>query len=272
MIGFDDEIERPGPHADEGPETSNIEKPALYSMVNGLYCIPPYGSRGTKRKYLVAVHHGQVFRVSHSELRHFEVDLHTSRTKKLGTVNNGLLVRKLNLLLRSRGQKELGFSEFEPPEQVERAHQTWLHRVARYIDPSNLTEFFEMPVITEPSLHSKSSLISLVYHARRRAYRYLIEAKQAKSNKRFWESLREISDNYREYQNQDFMVAQLQKEVERAQEKTARMRVDLEDKISKVVFSYVTLKNPAITSTMIFKSSQSQDPAVQKEAADAYRL
>ena len=122
MIGFDDEVERPGPHTDEGPETSSIEKPALYSMVNALYCLPPYGSRGTKRKYLVGIHLGQYFRVTHSELRHFEVDLHTSKTKKLGTVNNGLLVRKLNILLASKGQKELGFSEFEPPEQVDQPH------------------------------------------------------------------------------------------------------------------------------------------------------
>ena len=135
-----------------------------------------------------------------------------------------------------------------------------------------MTEFFEMPVVREPALQPKASLISQMYHGRRRAYRYLIQVKQAKNNKRFWESLREISDSYREYQNQDFTVAQLQKEAERAQEKATRMRVDLEDKISKAAFSYVTLKNPAITSTMIFKGSQSPDSQVQKEAADAYRL
>ena len=144
--------------------------------------------------------------------------------------------------------------------------------MARYIDPCNMTEFFEMPLEKEPALNAKSSAINVMYHGRRRAYRYLIQAKQAKNNKRLWESLREISDGYREYQNQTFMVEQLQKEAERAQDKSTRMRVDLEDKISKAAFSYVTLKNPGITSKMIFNSGQKQDADVQKESADAYRL
>lgn len=118
MIGFEDEIERPGPYADEGPDTKDMEKPALFNMVNAIKFIPPYGSRGNRRKYLVSVHHNQVFSVNHSVLRHFEVDLDTSMTKRLGVVSNGLMVRKLNLLLASKGQPQLGFSEFEPPEQV----------------------------------------------------------------------------------------------------------------------------------------------------------
>lgn len=118
MIGFEDEIERPGPYADEGPDTKDMEKPALFNMVNAIKFIPPYGSRGNRRKYLVSVHHNQVFSVNHSTLRHFEVDLDTSMTKRLGVVSNGLMVRKLNLLLASKGQPQLGFSEFEPPEQV----------------------------------------------------------------------------------------------------------------------------------------------------------
>lgn len=122
MIGFEDELERPGAYADEGPDTSNLEKPGLHSMVNSLKCVPPYGSRGTRRRYLVAAHHNQVFTVTHSDLRHFEVDLDANASKKLGVVNNGLLVRKINMLLDSQGNKDLGFSEFEPPEQVAPDH------------------------------------------------------------------------------------------------------------------------------------------------------
>jgi hypothetical protein len=118
MIGFEDELERPGAHPDEGPDTANLEKPQLYETVKALKFLPPYGTRGTRRRYLVDVFKDSVFSVTHSELRHFEVDLENSHTKKLGVMNNGLVVRKLNLLLASRGLRPLGFSEFEPPEQV----------------------------------------------------------------------------------------------------------------------------------------------------------
>lgn len=118
MIGFEDEIERPGPHIDEGPETANMEKPQLYESVGALNYLPAYGTRGTRRKYLVDVFTGKVFKVTHSELRHFEVDLEASHMKKLGPVHNGLVVRKMNIIQESRGQPKLGFSEYEPPEQV----------------------------------------------------------------------------------------------------------------------------------------------------------
>ena len=122
MIGFEDELERPGPFANEGPETRNLEKPGLHEMVGTLKFLPPYGSRACRRKYLISVHSGEAFSVNHSALRHFEVDLETSMMKKMGVVNNGLLVRKLNMLLESKGLPKIGFSEYEPPEQVGQDH------------------------------------------------------------------------------------------------------------------------------------------------------
>lgn len=84
--------------------------------------------------------------------------------------------------------------------------------------------------------------------------------------------MREISDNFREYQNLSFLVDQLQMEVEKAREKSDRMKNQLQDLISKAAFSYVTLKNPKVSANMLFKASQSSDPALQAEATDAYRL
>lgn len=115
-------------------------------------------------------------------------------------------------------------------------------------------------------------MISRLYHGRLRAYKYLIQPRQAKGNKKFWESLREISDAFREYQNQYFAVEQLRKEVEKADQKAAKMQFELEDMISKASFTYVTLKNPKITSQMIFKAGQTNDESVQRETTEAYRL
>ena len=38
--------------------------------------------------------------------------------KKIGVLNNALLLRKLNFILDSRRQSGLGFSDFDPHDQV----------------------------------------------------------------------------------------------------------------------------------------------------------
>ena len=159
MIGFENELLRKKPHADEGPETRELDKRELYESVNLRYFIPPFDSRGINREYLLAVFHGDCFRITHSEIRHFEVDLDNSQKKRLGGINNGLVVRKINMLQASRRDPELGLNEFQPPEQVDSSHQPWLVRIARYIDRTNLAEIFEAPVNPEPPLTDKSSKI-----------------------------------------------------------------------------------------------------------------
>ena len=145
-------------------------------------------------------------------------------------------------------------------------------RVARYIDRTNLTEIFEQAVTPEPPLHAKSSAISIIYHGRRKAYKYLIGPKQPRETRKFWEALRDISDKFREYTNQTFVVEQMRREVEKAHLKSLEIDNELQDLISKTAFLYVTLKNPSITASMIFKANQTQDARVQTEADEAYRL
>lgn len=112
----------------------------------------------------------------------------------------------------------------------------------------------------------------MVYQGRKVACKYLFQSKTAKENRKFWDSLREISDSFREFQNQAFSVELLRREAEKASEKSNQMRLNLEDLISKAAMSYVTLKNPAMTSATIFKATQTQDPAVEREVTEAHRL
>ena len=58
------------------------------------------------------------------EFKHFEVDLTQKMTKQVGVVNNAILVRKLNVLLKMTNRNPLGFEEFDPPEQVQIPNQT----------------------------------------------------------------------------------------------------------------------------------------------------
>ena len=104
--------------ADEDSSTKHMDKSELYESLVQDYFLPPLHSRGITRDYLLNVHKCQVYRVGHTILKQFEVNLTVKMSKKVGVINSGLLVRKLNILLSSRGDNELGFDEYDPPDQV----------------------------------------------------------------------------------------------------------------------------------------------------------
>lgn len=104
--------------ADEDNATKHLDKSELYETLSQQHYMPPLHSRGITREYLLAVHKGEAYKVDHLELKKFEVALTTKMTKRVGVVNSGLLVRKLNILLLARREPELGFDEFDPPDQV----------------------------------------------------------------------------------------------------------------------------------------------------------
>ena len=263
MIGFTDELVRDSPHANEGPETRNMEKKAVYEMLALQYFLPPYNSRGITREYLIQVHREEVFRVRNSQVKHFEVDLTPAMTKRIGVLNNGLLVRKINKLLETRNQRRLGFSEFDPPDQVGSGEQVWLYRIARFIDETNLTEFFEARVTEEPPLSSKSSQISQTYFGRIKASKYFFQVKAAKSNRKLWEALRSISDTYRHLQSHLLTIEALNQEIETAKRRALEVGRNLEDMVSKAAFSYTTLQDPSLTAEAIIHGDRAGDSAVQ---------
>ena len=122
MIGFEAEPQNERGHPNEDPETRNLDKKELYTMVNHKIYLPPYNSRGVTRDYLIRVWKGLCLGIHFHALKHFEVDLTAGMTRRVGIQNNCLLVRKLNILLKSRGQPELGFEDLEPPEEVRSPH------------------------------------------------------------------------------------------------------------------------------------------------------
>ena len=104
MIGFQLGLKAEQPQPDEGPETLHLSKNQLYDMVNQTHMVPPLGSRGVTRDYLLRVYRDQVFRVTHHVYKHFEVDLSPLHLKKTPLVNCSMVVKKLNLLLAERNQ------------------------------------------------------------------------------------------------------------------------------------------------------------------------
>lgn len=91
MIGFENELRRRKPHENEGPDTKDLDKKEVFDMVDYTWVIAPYGSRGIHRDYLVAVHLGQVFRITHHDLKHFELDLTPEMVKRTGLLATGCL-------------------------------------------------------------------------------------------------------------------------------------------------------------------------------------
>ena len=130
----------------EGLDTSNLSKNELYELVSSTYLLPPCSSKGLTRNILLQTHRDDIYSLEARTYKKFEVELSKAQLKKVGIMNNALLVRKLNMLHRLRGEKELGFSEFEIPDQ------NWLYKIARYADQTNLLEFFETAVVPEPAL------------------------------------------------------------------------------------------------------------------------
>jgi len=263
MIGFNEEPVNDRGHANEDPDTKNLDKKELYTMIAHRYYLPPFASRGLNREYLIKVHKNQVYRVLMLELKHFEVELTNAMTKRIGLPNNVLLQRKLNALLRSRRQPELGFEEYDSPDEVISLHKTWLYRVARYIDKSNLLEFFENPVNQEDISTISSNPISRVYFGRMKASKYFFRFPEAKKDKKLWENLRAISSNYKAYLGHKLMVDKLKFDLDGAVKKAAEVERVLDDLISRCGFSYSAIEDPRIRPEHLINGGDSLTKAVR---------
>jgi len=259
MIGFGSNLRQDQRQSDEGPDTKHLEKKELYEMVAKNWFIPPYLSRGVTRVYLLQVHRDQVFRVTHSEIKHFEVDLTPEHQRKVQGVGHALLLRKLNILLQLNRRKPLGFTEHDLPDQ------SWLHRVARYVDPTSLTEFFEVPVREEPYPNTQSSPICHIYHGRQTAAKWFLRHQNVKTNRRFWEALYSVSALYRTLMNKDLTIETLQKTLQEQVEERAEMGSTLDDLISKASLTYSAILNPALKPDAVIGGSADITPDMRAE-------
>jgi hypothetical protein len=240
MIGFQPDLQGDNPGPNEGIETRSLGKNELYELVSSTYMIPPYCSRGMTREYLLQVKNEQVFRVPTMEYRHFEINLSKSHQKKVGITNNALLVRKLNILLSDKGRQPLGFTEYDVPEQ------NWLHKVARYIDQTNVLEFFESAVAPEPPLTRNSSDISKTYFGRLHAGQWLFRLQNARNNKKLWENLKILSETYRSYASYKINLDLLDHELQLTRDKVVTLEGTLTNLVNKAAFEYTSNENPLI--------------------------
>lgn len=250
MIGFSQELQLFKNLDGEGIDTKNLDKTELYELVSKEYMFPPVNSKGITREYLLQVREGDVFRVTHRDYKDFEYGLDKVHQKKIGIVNNALLVRKLNLLLSFHQEKELGFTEYNLPDQ------NWLYKVARYIDRTNLLEFFEKPAFPEPPLNEHSNILSKIHHGRVYAAEWLFRLDKAKMNKKLWEVFGVLAEKNRNINSMKVNADILEHELKETRKKIQQHDADLHDMIGKVSFTYTSIENPNITPELVISGGE----------------
>lgn len=259
MIGFDSQLRGDMRQMDEEADTRMLEKKELYELVSKRWFIPPYQSRGVTRDYLLKVHKDRVYRLTNGEIKHFEVELGPEHHRKAQGMGHAVLIRKLNLLLQITNRKPLGFTEHDIPDQ------NWLHRIARHIDPTSITEFFEVPIRLEPMVNQNSHPIACIYHGRLAAAKWFMQHQQVNSNRRFWESLHSVSNLYRALLNKDLAIECMQKELQEQQQERNIMAGNLEDLISKTSLTYTAILNPALKPDAVIGGSGDVTAGMRQE-------
>lgn len=145
-------------------------------------------------------------------------------------------------------------------------------RVARYIDRTNLTEFFEKNVDQEQPLTKQASHVSHIYYGRMKASKYFFQPPATKKNRKLWDSLRSISDSYRAWQSQRLTVEVLEQAVKDAQAKADEQDRVLGDMISTTALSYITLQHPEVSADEIIKGAKEEHPEVKQALQMACKL
>ena len=268
MIGFDPALQNiRGTSQRDNEQDKTKDKKALYESLVRLWYLPPYTSKGMTREYLVQVYHGSVFRVPVMEMKRFELELHPRTLKRTAMQNNGLLVRKLNKLLQSRDQPQLGFDEHEPPEQ------RWLLSVCMvciYSD-TNIGETFEEAVKTEPPLRQNSSAVSMVHHGRVEACKFLTSQPQVQRSRAMWDSLHTLSDLYRSFVSCGLAVEVLQRQLDEAVAKGTDLQSQLDHQLMRAAITYSSLVNNNISPDALVGAAE-LSPETKQEVKQNVRL
>lgn len=245
MIGFAEYLQDIPRNRDEGPDTSKLQKNELYDLVASEYFLPPCLSKGVTREYLLKVRAGTIFRVSNHDWKAFDYSLEKAHHRKSFMISNPILVRKLNALLEATDRKPLGFDEYNVPEQ------NWLYKVARYIDRTNLLEFFELPVQDEPAPTDSSSLICKIHYGRQYAGEFLFDTPFKKSNKKLWQALKVLAEAYRMLIGSKMNVEVLEHELKETRQRVIEQDATLQDLLGKAAFAYAAIENPNITADSV---------------------
>ena len=140
-------------------------------------------------------------------------------------------------------------------------------RVARYIDPTNITETFEEAVYDEPpeNLSNASNIIKL-HVGRLKATDYFFQNPELKKNRKIFDAVRALTDYHRGYLAHQLLIDSLKHDLKEAEKKGLEMRQHQDDQINKVAFTYTTFENPNFRPDIILSGGTTAEEAKMREA------
>lgn len=201
MIGLDRPANAGLGDPSEPAQIRTKTKKQLYDQLAEELLLPSLNSKGLNRKYLVAVYKKDVYTLNRLDYRRFEAELSPNQLKKNNLTNLAYILKKLNAILREKGEKTLGFPDHWVPEEE------WLVKVARYVDRKNVMEFFKLSLPTrEPNVSDTDKL----HQARANAHVYLFGGNNLMSNNKVYMGLKEISELYRKVINKKIDIEALE--------------------------------------------------------------
>lgn len=135
--------------------------------------------------------------------------------------------------------------------------------MARYIDQTNIVEYFEEHVKDESLvLGASSSNIVKLHIGRKNATAYFFQDEKIKTNRKLWDTVRSLTDFHRSLLSQNLLIDSLRHQLKEAEKKAVEMKQSQEDQISKVAFTYTTLLNPTFRADQ-FVNGDALDPQLR---------
>lgn len=116
-------------------------------------------------------------------------------------------------------------------------------------------------------LNQYSPMINQIHTGRIKASSYLMGSQEVKRNRKLWDSLKLLSDIYRQYVSHQLSVEVLKHELQQAENKTKAYSNSLEDQLYKTGLTYSSLVNMECSAEKIIsadKLSQANRDLVNK--------
>ena len=250
MIGLPRANNHGGVHHNEGPETRDLSKDKLYQRLGEQWLLPPIQSKGVSRSWLIRVWNGEVYRVANREFKLFEADISTNHMKRNGFTNLLHLLLRMNQLLISRQQLPLGFNEFCVPDEK------WLAKIARFIDRTNVLEFFQMPVEQITVLRPAMPVVDRIHFCRDLAHRQLLVRTGHMQRPGIYGALLAVSEWHRKGLAKQIEADECRIKAQEAEREHQVAVSSLRDYIIKASCAIYGLENPAFRSEALLNDGE----------------
>ena len=250
MIGLPRAQHLGGQHPNEGPETRDLSKEKVYDRLSEQFLMPPIHTKGVSRSWLIQVWNGGVFRLAIRDFKLFEADITPNHMKRNGFTNLLHLMLKMNQLLASRQQPTLGFHDFCVPDEK------WLAKIARYIDRSNVLEFFQLPVEQITGLRPAMPIVEQIHYCRDFAHRQLLVRTGHMNRPGVYGAILSVSEWHRKTLAKQIEVDETRAKHQEAVREQEVASSNMRDQIIKAACAIYSLENPAFRSEALVNGGE----------------